>query len=159
VTDQTTVSALQDALDTEHRAVYGYGVAGGRLTGDALSDAQAALVVHANRRDVMTRLIRAGGATPVAAGPGYAPPHRVLSPTAAYVLAVGIEDACAASYTGIIAASRQHEVRRSAIGWLRDSATRSARWRVHGGPSSIATTPPLPGLDVARVDTVRPTPT
>jgi hypothetical protein len=160
VSDPTTLGALQAALGTEHRAVYGYGVVGGRLTGDALADAQAALVAHANRRDVITRLLRAAGATPAVPLPAYRPGEPVARAADAFHLAVDIEDACAAAYAGVIAAARARRVRTSAIGWLRDAAVRSTRWRVRVGPDALASTPPLPGLDVVPTGSagnVRPT--
>jgi len=120
-----SVPPAQDALAAEHAAVYAYGVAGGVV--DPLSDDGArvrdAYAVHERRRDQLESLLRGLGAEPVAAEPGYALPAPVTGAASATRLAVGIEDRCAVAYAAVVASSTG-DVRRAAVDWLADAATR-----------------------------------
>ena len=68
------VAALQEALEREHAAVYLHGLAAGRLRGDELDAARAAIDEHRARRDALVGLLRAATATPTAASPTYPVP-------------------------------------------------------------------------------------
>jgi hypothetical protein len=128
---------LQSVLAGEHATIYGYGVAGARLTGPARRQALSDYDSHRARRDELASLLRARGAQPVAAAPTYALPFTVTSPDDAVVLATLLEERLAAVWADAVEAT-SGDLRALAIGGLRDAAVRAARWR--GG--SV----PFPGL-------------
>ncbi|MYS87190.1 ferritin-like domain-containing protein [Embleya scabrispora] len=122
------VKALRDALDAEHAAVYGYGVAGGRLTGAARTQARTALDAHRARRDTIARLITDRGAVAQPAAPAYTIPFPVATPADATRLAVYLEDGVTLHLGGLVAATGA-PLRNEAAGWLRESAVWAVRWR------------------------------
>jgi hypothetical protein len=136
-----SVRALQKVLAGEHAVIYGYGVAGARLSGGARDRARAAFAAHRTRRDELLALIRARGADPVAAAAAYSLPQPVTTPRDAVVLATLLEERLAALYADAVAAL-EDDLRRVAVAGLRDAAVRAAGWR--GG--SVA----FPGLAVPR---------
>jgi hypothetical protein len=133
----TTTRALQSLLAGEHATIYGYGVAGARLSGAARDRALSAYDSHRASRDELEALIRARHAQPVAAASSYALPSAVASPDDAIVLATLLEERLAAVWADAVAATAG-ELRALAIRGLRDAAVRAAQWR--GG--SV----PFPGL-------------
>ncbi|NEB22488.1 DUF4439 domain-containing protein, partial [Streptomyces coelicoflavus] len=52
------LDAVQAALAAEHAAVYGYGVVGGRIGEERLTEARAAYDAHRARRDALARDVR-----------------------------------------------------------------------------------------------------
>ena len=140
------ISALQQLLATEHAAVYGYGIVGGRLIRSEETSASAALAAHENRRDAIIRMLHDSHAEPVAALPAYQPRTPVVDRRSALLLAIALEEDCAAACTPVLSATDDATTRRTAVGWLTDMAVRDQLWRVALGPTSIATMPPLPGL-------------
>ena len=140
------ISALQELLTTEHAAVYGYGIAGAHLTRAEETNASAAFAAHENRRDAVIRLLHDNGAEPVAALPAYRPRVAVVDRRTALLLAIALEEDCAAACTPVLSATGDATVRRTAVGWLTDMAVRDQSWRVALGTAAIAATPPLPGL-------------
>lgn len=122
------LAAAQAALAAEHVAVYGYGLAGPRLTGDRKAAALAAYNAHRDQRDRMAELVRGLGGTPVAAAPAYTAPFPVDGPTAAARLAVRLEEAAASAYADLVAAGTG-KLRAAAGLALQDAAVRAARWR------------------------------
>ena len=133
----TTTRVLQSVLAGEHATIYGYGVAGARLTGTERRRALSDYDSHRARRDELEALIRARGEQPVAAASSYTVPSAVTSAADAVVLATLLEERLAAVWADAVEAT-SGDVRRLAIGGLRDAALRAAVWR--GG--SV----PFPGL-------------
>jgi antitoxin (DNA-binding transcriptional repressor) of toxin-antitoxin stability system len=133
----TTTRALQSVLAGEHATIYGYGVAGARLTGAARRRAVAAYDSHRKRRDELVALIVARGDQPVAAASSYTLPAAVTSADDAVVLSTLLEERLAAVWADAVGAL-SGSLRMLAIGGLRDAAVRAAVWR--GG--SV----PFPGL-------------
>jgi hypothetical protein len=140
------LAALQQLLTNEHAAVYGYGIVGAHLIRAEETSASAAFAAHENRRDAIIRLLRDNGAEPVAALPAYRPRAAVVDRRTAVLLAIALEEDCAAACTPVLSATSDATIRRTAISWLTDMAVRDQLWRATLGPTSIATTPPLPGL-------------
>jgi hypothetical protein len=99
----TPVDALQGALAAEHAAVYGYGVAGGLLTGDAQAAAHRDWIAHQEARDALTSMLIRLGATPVAAAAAYTLPFPVQDARSAARLAAYLEDGVTRGYLGIVA--------------------------------------------------------
>ncbi|GAB3218724.1 hypothetical protein GCM10027446_35140 [Angustibacter peucedani] len=63
--------ALAAVLAAEQAAVYAYGVVGGQGDDDRRALAQAALLQHATRRDLLAGRLSAAGRTPPPAAPAY----------------------------------------------------------------------------------------
>ena len=115
-----TIAALQAALTAENTAVYGYGVAGARLTGARRAAAVRDWVAHENARDALTAMLTARGGQPVAAAAAYALPFGVRSAPAAVSLA--------AVYLGLVALS-EPSLRAFGAAGVRTAALRAAAWR------------------------------
>ena len=131
--------ALQQMLAGEHAAVYAYGVLGGRLTPGTTPQARAAdaYVEHRARRDDVVAMLRALGADPVAAEPGYALPTEADTAAQAAAVARQVEDRCSVLYAQAVAAATGR-TRAYAVGALVDAATRALSW----GADPVA----LPGV-------------
>jgi len=132
-----TQTLLQRALRAENVAVYGYGVVGAHLRGQARVTALGDLDAHRARRDRVRLLLADRGLSPAPAAPAYALPTPVTDAASATALAVRLEEGVAAHYADLVAValgSRQE----FAAAALVDAAVRGARWR--GKPV------PFPGL-------------
>lgn len=130
-------AALQDALAAEHAVVYGYGVAGARLTGSARRRAERLLDRHRSSRDELAGTVRDRGAEPVAAAPTYALPFPVRTAEQARALATLLEERLAAVWADVVV-DVSGDLRRLAVDRMAGAAVTAARWR--GG--SV----PFPGL-------------
>lgn len=140
-----SLRVLQRLLAVEHLAGYAYGLLGGRLSDAGLALARECEQVHHARRDALTEQIRAGGAEPTPAAPGYdLPDGAVVADQASAVrLAVAVEEQVASVQVAAVAASTDPTVRTLALAAVQDAAVRAARWRVVGGVSPV--TVPFPG--------------
>ena len=136
MTDQSAIPALQAALQGEYAAVYGYGVAAGRLRGADLSRARRYLDAHRARRDRLRALLLDQRAVPTPAAPQYVVPASSTAAQARAVLA-GIEQRLVAVYADLVAAATDG-VRTFAVAATVESSVRSAEW---GGA-----VPAFPGL-------------
>lgn len=146
-----TVAALQAALAAEHAAIYGYGVAGSRLSGERQERAQRAWEAHRARRDRLRAVIARRGAEPVAAQPAYRLPFPVTTARAAVQLAATLEDGVTAAYLGLVGVPSLR-LRRYAALAMQESVARATQWRG-------ATTAAFPGLPRQAVQPPRPTDT
>ena len=138
----TVQDEMGAALAGEHAAIYGYGVIGAHLTGNALSQARQAEAAHRDRRDSMLEALASTGATPPAAQPAYALPFPVTDAASAVRLAQQIEERTAALWRAVLPPASAAQ-RRTALNALTDAALRAARWRRTAGtrPGTVA----LPG--------------
>ena len=134
------VRALQAALAAEHTAVYGYGVAGGHLTGHRRAVAQQDWAAHETARDALAALITAHGAVPVTAAVSYRLPFPVTSAGSAMALAALLEDRVETAYLGLVALA-EPALRLLGARSLQAAALRAAAWRGH--------TTPFPGFPVS----------
>lgn len=134
---QNVVAALQEALDREHAAVYGYAVVGAHLDGRQQARATAHLNAHRAARDQLDALIRANEAKPHPAAASYRLPMRITGPAKAKALAAELERATLGAYSNLVAASGRR-IRRHAVRAMQDAADRQAQWS--------GTIDPLPGL-------------
>lgn len=130
-------TALQAALAAEHAAIYGYGVAGARLTGAEQQRAQKAYDAHRARRDQVAALIQGRGEDPAAAAPAYELPFAVGGAAAARRLMVRVEEGVAAAYADLVRAGAG-DMRELAARVLQEVAVRAGLWR----EGSV----PFPGL-------------
>ena len=87
----TQLEALQAALAGEHAAMYGVGVAGGKLSGARFKAATDSYEQHRDHRDHLSALVVAAGETPVAAEPAYDLPQAVTNAATAAALVLLIE--------------------------------------------------------------------
>ncbi len=126
-------------LAGEHAAVYAYGVLGGRLAAGSALQRQAGdgYVTHRTRRDEVSSMLEALGASPVAAEPGYLLPIPVDTAPQARRVARLVEDRCAVLYAQVVATA-VGRTRAYAADSLIDAATRGLSWG--------ATPVPLPGV-------------
>ncbi len=124
----TELEALQAALAGEHAALYGVGVAGGKLSGAKFSAATVTFERHRDTRDKLSDLIAAAGETPVAAEPAYDLPQPVTNAVSASALILGIERRLAAVYGDLVEAAEQPAVRRLAIDELLATAGAQVTW-------------------------------
>jgi Domain of unknown function (DUF4439) len=122
------VAALQAALDAEHAAVYGYGVAGAHLAGAKQKAAARDWAGHEAARDTLAAMIIALGAQPVAAAAAYQLPFPVHSEQSAVMLAALLEDRVATAYLGLVALS-QARLRMFGARALQSAALRATSWR------------------------------
>ncbi|NIK60410.1 ferritin-like domain-containing protein [Kribbella shirazensis] len=122
------VEALQAALAGEHAALYGVGVAGGKLSGTKFRQATALFEAHRTNRDRLSALIVAAGKTPVAAEPAYDLPRAVVNSATAAALVLVIELRIAAVYGDLVEAAEQPAVRSFAIEALLAAAGNQLVW-------------------------------
>jgi hypothetical protein len=133
------LDAMQAALAGEHAGVYGYGVVGAHLEDDARDSAREALAVHRSRRNTLEVDIRALGAQPVAALPGYALPFPVTDESSARRLAGTMEQRLQPLYVDLVTTATDTAAREFAARAVADAAVRAAIW--------TAATVAFPGLD------------
>ncbi len=129
--------ALQAALAGEHAALYGVGVAGGKLSGARWKAATNLYEQHRRQRDQLTDLLTTAGETPVAAEPAYDLPTAVTTAAQATSLILVIERRLSAVYGDLVEGAEQDAVRALAIQALITTASNQLRW---GGAASA-----LPG--------------
>ncbi|TDE14081.1 ferritin-like domain-containing protein [Jiangella asiatica] len=137
-TVDASVEAAQAALAGEHACVYGYGVVGAHLPDDGVP-ARRALAAHRDRREALAAQLRAAGAEPVAAEPGYALPEPVSDESGARRLAATMEQRLAGLYADLVAAAATPELRELAARGVVTAAVDALTW----GAAPVA----FPGLD------------
>jgi hypothetical protein len=134
------VTALRDALAAENAAVFGYGVAGGRLTGAQWTAAQRGWAAHEAARDTLTSMLLARHVQPEPTSAVYGLPFPVPDARAAADLAAYLEDRVAQAYLALVGVG-DAALRAVGASGLRNAALRAAAWR----GSTLA----FPGLEVA----------
>ncbi|HET6739799.1 MAG TPA: ferritin-like domain-containing protein [Kribbella sp.] len=122
------LEALQATLAGEHAAMYGVGVAGGKLSGARFSAATELFEGHRANRDHLSALIVAAGETPVAAEAAYDLPQAVVNTATATALILLIERRIAAVYGDLVEAAEQPAVRTFGIQTLLAAATSQLKW-------------------------------
>jgi hypothetical protein len=138
-----SVPLLTELLEAEQAAVYGYGVLGARLEGEALRDARLAFDGHRGRRDQLAARLRERGADPEPPPPAY--DVQVRSEREALELAVRLEEGLAVRWRDLVAGTEEQALRSLALAGLQESAIRAAQWRRRAGvvPVTVA----LPGVE------------
>jgi hypothetical protein len=143
----TETKALQDALAAEHVAVWGYGVVGAALDGDARGQAADSENAHRDVRDGLVAMLDERKADPVPAQAGYALPFPVLSAVDAASLAVVLEDGVAAAWVSVLAGAAERDTRQLAVDALTSTELRAVLWRAAAGKTPV--TSAFPGLPEA----------
>lgn len=124
----TQVEALQSALAGEHAALYGVGVAGGKLSGAKFQAANELYEQHRRQRDKLADLLTTAGETPVAAAPAYDLPIVVTTAKTAATLIILIERRLAAVYADLVENAEQAPVRALAIQTLITTSATEVSW-------------------------------
>jgi hypothetical protein len=124
----TEKDALQAALAGEHAAMYGVGVAGGKLSGARFAQATAAFEEHRRRRDQLAGLVTQAGETPVAAEPAYDLPQAVTDAATAAALVLLIERRLSVVYADLVEAAEKDTIRALAIQALIGTARAQLTW-------------------------------
>jgi hypothetical protein len=122
------VAVLQAALAAEHAVVFGYGVAGARLSGAARRRAQRGYDAHRARRDELAALLVERAAEPEPPAASYALPRPVEDARDAVELLTLLEERLAAVWADAVLELRG-DLRGLATGGLRDAAVAAALWR------------------------------
>lgn len=133
------IDAAQAALAGEHAGIYGYGVVGAYLSGDAQEAARRDRAAHERLRGALRRHLLALDADPVAARPGYTLPFTVDDDASARELAGVLEERLAGLYVDLVGSGPEPDLRELAAESLVANAVRRARW--------TGETTPFPGLD------------
>ncbi|GAA3665475.1 ferritin-like domain-containing protein [Nocardioides ginsengisoli] len=123
----TAVDALQLTLAAEHAAVFVYGALGAQTsqsrTPTLYASLTASYTLHRTRRDELIAMVRAAGAVPVAAEPGYELPADLSTPALVTTRARALEGSAAKTYAYLVA-STADDTRAWAIAALLDAAVR-----------------------------------
>jgi len=128
VTRGAEVEALQEVLAAEHAVVYGYGVAGARMTGAPRRRAQQAYDGHRASRDELAELVTGLGGEPGPTAATYSLPMPVESARDARTLAVLLEERLAAVWADAVA-GLGGDLRALAVRGLGEAAVAAAQWR------------------------------
>jgi hypothetical protein len=142
--ESTENAALTDALAAEHAAVWGYGVVGGALGGNARQQATDAETAHRDVRDQVSALLAGRKADVVDAKGAYALPFPVVSAVDAAALGVVLEDGVASAWVRVLDQAAERSTRELAVGVLSAAEVRAVGWRIAAGKTPI--TSAFPGL-------------
>jgi hypothetical protein len=123
-----TLAALEAAAYVENVAVYGYSVAGVHLDTSQRAVARADYDVHRAQLLVVEKWLQERSAIASPAVPEYEFPSPVTDSTSAQQLLANLEEAAAAAYADLVAATTG-SLQRSAGLALQGAAQREARWR------------------------------
>jgi hypothetical protein len=138
-----SVDALQDALATEHAALWSYALAVAFLPADQLAQARADAAAHRALRASVERILDAAGVAAVSAEPAYVTPQPVTDGPSAAGLAVVAESDGLAAWKSVLEHTSDRELRRTALTVLAEGTLRCARWRAVVGTQPAI--PPFPG--------------
>ena len=125
--DSAFADALQAAVAGEHAAVWASGRAAGELGGGRRQQALKELDVHRRERDDLSQQVSALGLQPVEAAAAYIEPFPVDSPRAGRRLMAAVNEALAATYADVAAASPP-AARRAAVARSASAAVRAIEW-------------------------------
>lgn len=137
------VALLQALLAAEHAAVYGYGVLGARLDDVLRAQAQQAAAGHRARRDQLTSLLLARGATTPAPAAAY--DVAVTAVPDALALAVRLETGLGVRWHDLVGGTDAAALRTLGLAGLTGTAVVAARWRRAQGAAPPTTA--FPGVD------------
>ncbi|MCW2532357.1 MAG: hypothetical protein JWP62_1927 [Blastococcus sp.] len=142
--ESTENAALGAALAAEHAAVWGYGVVGAALAGDARKQAADAESAHRDVRDRVSELLAGREADVVDAEGAYALPFPVLSEVDAAALGAVLEDGVERAWVRVLDQATERSTRELAVGVLGAAELRAVAWRAAAGQTPV--TRAFPGL-------------
>ena len=127
--DQPSIDALQDALATEHAALWVYSLVVAFLPADQATQARADSDAHRIQRGLIEQTLGDVGARPVSALPSYAPPQPVTGARSAGMLAAVAESDSMAAWRSVIERTSDRPLRAAALDALAQGTLRCSRWR------------------------------
>ena len=141
--EESTVDALQQALDSEHASVWVYGQVSAFLPAIYDKSLREAIEEHQDRREATQEVLSASGATPVLAEAAYVTPKPVTNEPSARAAVIAAESDAARAWLGVVERAQDPALRALAADAMAASAIRGTRWRKEAGLKPPAT--PLPG--------------
>lgn len=138
-----SVNAVQQALGTEHAAVWVYGLCTAFVSSSAAGTVATDLLAHRQLRDTVNDVLTMAGADPVAAAAAYTTPKPVTDSTSALAALIAAETDCAAAWHSVLERSSDAAVRTLGLRGLTEAATYATHWRQLAG--IIPSAPALPG--------------
>lgn len=135
--------AVQQALGTEHAALWVYGLVSAFLPEAVRAPVAEGMTAHRARRDAIERLLAGSGVTPRPAEAAYVPPKPVTDQASALAVLVVVESDCGVAWRAVLERTDDGAVRRAAVEALTAAAVRATRWRKAAGITPL--TPALPG--------------
>jgi hypothetical protein len=141
--DPESEAALQDALATEHAALWCYSYAVAFLPRDQLAQAREAEQAHRTLRGRIEQTLTQIGARAVSAQPAYATPQPATDGLSAARLLVVAETDALSAWRSVVERTADRELRQAALGALTDGTVRCARWRWAVG--DLPAIEPFPG--------------
>jgi hypothetical protein len=127
--DATATTALQDALATEHAALWCYALAIAFLPKDQVQPARTDIEAHRALRVAVEQTLTQVGAKPVSAQPAYATPQPVVDGPSAAALVVVAETDSLAAWRSVLERTTDKGLRKAALRALSEGTLRCARWR------------------------------
>ncbi|MQA10386.1 MAG: DUF4439 domain-containing protein [Pseudonocardiaceae bacterium] len=141
-----SVQGLQQALATEHAAMWVYGLVSAFLPADFAEALDRAAAEHRARRDATKRMLTSASATPRPAEPAYQPPKPVNDEASATGLVVTAEADATVAWRGVLERTDNRQLRGLALRALVSSAKRGSLWRAEAGQTpSVVALPGKPG--------------
>lgn len=127
--DQTATAALQNALATEHAALWSYSLCVAFLSGEPLAQAHEDEEAHRALRGQIEQTLTELGARPVSAQPAYSTPGPVVDAASAAALLVVAETDALGAWRSVVERTNDRGLRQAALDALIDGTLRCARWR------------------------------
>jgi rubrerythrin len=141
--DETAVDALQNALASEHAAIWCYSLAIAFLSGADATRAREDEDAHRELRSQVEETLTQLGSPAVSAQPAYATPQPVTDSASAAQLAIVAETDALAAWRSVLERTQDRALRQAALDTLSAGALRCARWRAAVNQSP--TIPVFPG--------------
>jgi hypothetical protein len=138
-----SAQAVQDALGSEHAALWVYGLVSAFLPADFGDAMQESSNAHRARRDATELMLSGAGQNPRSGEAAYVPPQPVTDQASAIAVLVVAETDVTVAWRAVLERTDDRTLRASALAALTDSAVRATRWRRAAGQTP--STPPLPG--------------
>jgi hypothetical protein len=137
--DETATTALQNALATEHAALWCYSLSVAFLSGEPLAQAHEDEEAHRALRGQIEQTLTELGARPVSAQPAYSTPGPVVDAASAASLLVVAETDALGAWRSVVERTNDRGLRQAALDALIDGTLRCARWR-----QVVGTRPAIP---------------
>lgn len=141
--DDVATAAVQDALGTEHAAVWCYSLAVAFLPAEERGAARTDAEAHRELRGQIEQTLAQVGAQAVSAQPAYATPKPVTDGASAAELLVVAETDTLAAWRSVMERTTDRGLRKAALDALTAATVRCARWR--GVVGTAPSVPVLPG--------------
>jgi len=139
--DPTATDAVQDALATEHAALWCYSLAVAFLPAAQLGAARTDAEAHRVLREQIEQTLAQIGAQAVSAQPAYATPKPVVDGDSAMALLEVAETDAMAAWRSVLERTTDGGLRKAALSALTSGTLRCAHWR-----GALGTTPAIPVL-------------